>query len=459
MRAMRRENDSRRGSTLIPVTILLGTMTVLALVFLRVGQRMSQEQGAGFETSRAALLAEAGIAEAIESLREGQSGAIGTAELPAYLGGGVVWVEATDLGGGRTQLDAMAMKESGRAALRVVVQSDAGGAPGASGGSNGFPTMLFANQHLQIDQDIVIDSYDSTLGTYESQATNLLGTTAYAGSAGGASGNSTIQLDAGVKVFGDVSAGPGSTATLAATTYVSGSTASKSQKIPLAPVSVPVIAPSGAYSVANNATKTLNPGTYAFTSVTQGKFSKLKVMGPSTIVMGGYTAGASATLELDCSNGPITVYDTGIWSVDKSYVVGPAPGTALDAAFLISSTDVVQFDQGSKIQVGFYVPNGQIVVEQGAEVWGALVADQIDVKQGTRFHFDENLRDFELPWEIPSEEAADPTFTAIAWSKIEFPVAAWRADRRDPLTLLGLARSELPPPIKAWQPLEQKGDQ
>lgn len=459
MRTMRRGRDGRRGSTLIPVTILLGTMTVLALVFLRVGQRVSQEQGAGFESARAALLAEAGIAEAIEALRAGQSGSVGTPELPAYLGGGVLWVEATDLGDGRTQLDAMAMKDSGRAALRVVVQGEAGGAAGASGGGTGFPTMLFSDQHLQLDQNVFIDSYDSSLGTYASQATNTHGGVIYAGSAGGASGNSSIQLDSGVKVFGDVSAGPGFTPTLGGTAYVSGAKTSKNQPIALAPIPVPALPASGAYSVANNATKTLASGNYDFSTVTQGKFSKLKVIGPATIVMGNYTTGMSATLELDCSGGPITIYTTGTWSVDKNYVVGPAPGTAVDAAFLISSTGTVQFDQGSKIQVGFYAPKATIQVDQGAEVWGALVGSEIQIDQGTRFHFDENLRDYELPWEIPSEEAGDPVFTAIAWSKIEFPVAEWRADRRDPLSLLGLSRSDLPPPVKAWQEPEAKGDQ
>ena len=112
------------SSTLIPVTILIGTMTVLALVFLRVGQRVSQEQGAGFESSRAALLAEAGIAEAIEALRSGQSGDVGSAELPAYLGGGVLWVEATDLGDGRTQLDAMAMGVARALAKRGLERGD-----------------------------------------------------------------------------------------------------------------------------------------------------------------------------------------------------------------------------------------------------------------------------------------------------------------------------------------------
>ena len=114
--------STRRGSTLVTVTIMLGTMTVLALIFLRVGQRLGQEQDANLDSTRATLLAEAGISEAVEALRAGRSGDIGEAGEPAYMGGGVLWVEATDLGNGRIQLDSMAMKDSGRAALRVVVE-------------------------------------------------------------------------------------------------------------------------------------------------------------------------------------------------------------------------------------------------------------------------------------------------------------------------------------------------
>ena len=82
--------DGRRGSTLVTVTILLGTMTVLALIFLRVGQRIGQEQDASQESTRAALLAEAGISEAVEAIRAGKSGSFGSSEAPAYLGGGVI---------------------------------------------------------------------------------------------------------------------------------------------------------------------------------------------------------------------------------------------------------------------------------------------------------------------------------------------------------------------------------
>ena len=449
-----RHDEGRRGSTLITVTILLGTMTVLALIFLRVGQRIGQEQDANLDSTRASALAEAGISEAVEAIRAGKTGGIASADQPAYLGGGVVWVTSTSLGKDRFQLDSMAMKDSGRAAVRVVVENASpGGGAGGSGSSDGFIGMLFADKGLTLHQNIVIDSYDSTLGTYASQATNTYGGVAYADSKGSVGGNAAIQLDTGVKVFGDVHPGPGLSPTLSGTAYVSGAKTPNAQAITLVPIPVPVVIPGGVYAVANNATKTINPGTYHYTALTQGKLSTLKVIGPATIVLDSYVTGTSATLEVDCTNGPVTIYDTGVWSADKFYTVKPKAGTPVNAAFLVSSLSTVQFRQGSKIFVGFYAPNGKIQVDQGAEVWGALVGNEISVDQGTHFHFDENLQNFHLPWKVPDPSAADGGIDPeiVSWARIEFPVQAYKNDRRDPFTLLQVDKSKLPKPSEAWE--------
>jgi len=450
-----KSNGSRAGSTLLAVVTLVGTMMVLSLIFLRVGQQVSNEQLATVNGMRAEFLAEAGISEAMEAVRSGESGAIGNQKAPAYLGGGVVWVESTDLGDGRIQLDSMAMKDGGRSALRVVVGDGDGGDgdDGDSGGSSAFFTMLFSNKQMQLDQNVTIDSWDSTLGTYASQATNSYSGTTYAGAAGGAASNAGIQLDSGVKVFGDVHSGPGFSVSQAGSAHVSGSTSASLDKVPLVQIPVPVVAASGVYSVANNATKTINPGTYHYTNLTQGKFSTLKVVGPATIVLDGYTTGVSATLEIDATNGPVTIYDTGVWSVDKNYRVMPKTGSPIDGAFLISSAGTVQFDQGSKIGFGFYAPNATIEVDQNAEVWGALAADNIDVYQGTKFHFDENLKGYDLPWVVPDSilgivDESEPT--VLSWSKIAFPVSEYLSDRRSPFTLLGVHRSDLSSPSEAW---------
>ena len=445
---------SDRGSALVATVTLVGTMMVLTLIYLRVGQRVSGEQQNLVNEMRAAGLAEAGINEAIEAIRADLSGNVGTAEAPAYLGGGVVWVEATDLGDGRTQLDAMAMKDSGRAALRVVVETGGapgGGNPGSSGG-NTFFSMLFSNKSLVLKQNVLIDSWDSELGTYASQAVNTTDGVTHAGTAGGAAGNGSIQLDANVHVFGNANPGPSYTVSQANTAYVSGTTTPIPEPVPLAQISVPFLLTNGIYGVANNATKTINPGTYHYTALTQGKFSTLKVIGPATIVLDSYLAGPSSTLEIDATNGPVTIYDTGLWLADKNYKLVPKAGTPIDGAFLISSPGTVQFKQGSELKFGFYAPNATIQVDQGAEVWGALVADQITVDQGTKFHFDENLRDYVLPWEVPASVLGieeEESTEVLSWSTLGFPIPEYMRDRRSPFLLLGVESAQLLTPAEA----------
>ena len=121
---------------------------------------------------------------------------------------------------------------------------------------------------------------------------------------------------------------------------------------------------------------------------------------------------------------------------------------------MISSTGTVQFDQGSQIKFGFYAPNSTIQVDQGAEVWGALVANQINIDQGTRFHFDTNLAKVDLPWSIPdSYFGVDEAYgvDVVSWTKIEFPNVELRSDRRDPLSVLGLEQADLRLPTEAWE--------
>ncbi len=448
--------NGRRGSTLLSVVILAGALTVLTLIFLRVGARVTDEQLASVEKARASYLAEAGISEALEAIRSGRSGNVGTIDDPAYLGGGVVWVEATDLGNQRTQLDSMAMKDGGRAALRVVVQGGAGGgggAPGGGGGNDPFFTMLFGFKKLILNLNVLIDSWDSTLGPYALQATNLKDGLLYAGSAGGASGNDEISLNNGVHVFGDVHSGPGQPVIMGSGAYVSGSTTPNEAVVPLAPITVPVIAPNGAISVANGKTKTIDAGTYHFTDVSIGKGGKLIINGPATLVWDAFTTLAFATIELNCTNGPITVYDTGKWVVDKNFTLAPSLGSPVDAAFMVTK-GTVRFQQGSKVYAGFYCPEATIQVDSGAEIWGAMVADMINIGQGVHFHFDENLKNFPLPWDVPDLMLGiegSPAPEVISWSKIEFPVNLYKADRRDPFTLLGVQKANLRSPAEAWE--------
>ena len=198
---------------------------------------------------------------------------------------------------------------------------------------------------------------------------------------------------------------------------------------------------------------TLASGTYHFKDVTIGKLSKLVVKGPATIVMDAFTTTSGATMELDCKNGPITIYDTGKWATGQNFTLAPAPGSPVDACVMVTK-GLVRFQQGNKIYAGFYCPQATIQVDQGAEIWGAMIADMITVANGTRFHFDVNLKNFPLPWDVP-EPAPEPDPAdaphILSWSKISFPVKEFLGDRRSPFTLLGVQRADLRSPAEAWE--------
>jgi hypothetical protein len=96
--------------------------------------------------------------------------------------------------------------------------------------------------------------------------------------------------------------------------------------------------------------------------VSIGKLGKLVITGPATVVMGAFTTVGAATLELDCTKGPITIYDTGKWAVDKNFTLAPALGSPVDAAVMVTK-GTVRFQQGSTIYAGFYCPEATIQVD------------------------------------------------------------------------------------------------
>jgi len=97
--------------------------------------------------------------------------------------------------------------------------------------------------------------------------------------------------------------------------------------------------------------------------------------------------------------------------------------------------------------------NATIQVDQGAEVWGGLAADQISIDQGTKFHFDENLKKFQLPWQVPPSilGGVPAAPEVVAWSRIQFPDDDLRVNRRDPFTLLGVQKANLGSPANSWK--------
>src|SRR5262245_11795929 len=90
--------NSREGSALVTVMVPLLGALVLGYAFFRSTLAEQASAHGDLDERQAFFLAEAGLHEAFASVRQGNSGGVATPDQPAQLGGGVLWVEATDLG-------------------------------------------------------------------------------------------------------------------------------------------------------------------------------------------------------------------------------------------------------------------------------------------------------------------------------------------------------------------------
>src|SRR5204862_4673896 len=117
-----RSNPSRTnggGALLLSVTAVM-VVSILAAGFLQLTLSVTRLMGIAADTTQALNLAEAGLAEAYTGLAMAHTGNVGTAAQPAFFGGGLLWVEATEHSGGMVELECTALYGTGRATLGIV---------------------------------------------------------------------------------------------------------------------------------------------------------------------------------------------------------------------------------------------------------------------------------------------------------------------------------------------------
>ena len=441
----------REGLALATSMMLVLVLTTVSYAFFRVAYSGGQRTDAAFDDERALLLADAALHEGFEALRGGATGEIASMAAPAALGGGVIWVEAFDfyvdgagqrvqLGADETRLVATALVGAGRAAVEAVLRDETAGNPL-------FQATLNSKETLTLNADVLIDSYDSSVGTYASQAINVTNGYTHANMNGDARSNEDIVLNARATLLGDAIPGPGHIVNDAASgTYISGSTTPALEPFLFPPVVLPSYPPSPAYSVPTRGSAMLPSGNYEFPSLTINREAKLVVQGPANIVVDDFTGGKLGSLVVDATNGPVTITVRNTYSHISGFTATPAAGSPMALAFMVEGTQDVVFPSNTEIRGAYYAPNTNILFASGNECWGAFAAKRISMSNTMRFHFDENLLEY---WKTqPAQRGAN--FDVLAWSHADFGPDALLIDRRDPIQALGLQGVALRKPADAW---------
>ena len=280
------------------------------------------------------------MSEVLTAVRAGASGNIGSEATPARLGNGLFWAESTDIGSGQKEVVITGMQGSGRYGIELIV--DTGGAATTPM----FPSVVFSDEQLSIDSNQLIDSYDSSLGSYASQAVNLAHGATHANQNGSVGSNAGIVVSSNTKIFGDATPGPSYSVSLDSGVVVTGSTIPAPAPVPLPVLSVPSTPSSGNYTVSG--TKTIAAGSYAYGTLKLNENAHLIVEGPADIVVSStFETGEDSTLEIDAANGPITFYCQGSFKYNEKTSISTASGSPADVAFVFDTTGSISFPEES----------------------------------------------------------------------------------------------------------------
>lgn len=407
---------------------LLTLIPLAALTYglVRIATSFSSEQRHRIEDEHALFLAEAGIEEGLAALELGGTGSVGSEDAPVFFGDGLFWVRADPVANDLVMLRSAAMYESGRAAVDQLVHRHLG---------SNSDTAIFSRQALRLEANVLIDSFDSRLGSYASQVS---GGVASAGAV--VESNSGIRVDSAGEIHGDIHPGVGHGVSSASSADVTGSLQPLESPRTIEEATPPAIASAGNQTLAGAGT--FSAGDYAWGALTIDGHPTF--VGPARIVVDRLELRPNSSLTLDTTGGPIEIYVLDVLrQASNSAIVCPSQ-SAKDVTlhYLAPAGSTADLRSNSDFYGRIVAPHATVVVRSNFEIFGAIQADLVVVNANARIHFDSAILD----------AAAEPLLYAkAAWTRAAFPVAAFRVDRRDPFRLVGVARGDLPLPAEAHE--------
>lgn len=434
---------AQRGSVLFAALAVVLTVTVLASCLLQISAVTANEQTQSIDRKRAFYIAESGLSEAWYGLRTGKNGNVGTAELPAAYGDGVLWVEAESIGGGMVNLVSTGLCGSGRFSLSMVVQQDA-----SAVGGLGF----FADQDVSIGPGVLIDSFDSNLGPYQDPAPPAaFGEAPPTTSKIASNGDITLTGSPSITtvVKGDVQPGPTGSVLIGDLVTISGSTAPAAKPVTLPEIEVPAIASSGDLRVGGKlAISELPTGEshYGLLEVQSG--STLTINGPATVVAEDLIVAPGAAVVINASLGAVTIYATGslVWSDGSALTCIHEDPTQL--SLQVSAQVWVDrdgdgdddppavFRPSGAFHGALYAPHSPIAVGATTEIFGAVAAESLILEDDARLHFDAAF--------LSLTSGGAGGYSVAGWRVVELPDVPLVNKKLDPLHQLKMDGVEIP---------------
>lgn len=378
---------------MVMTAMTVSLLSVLALGMVSIQTSGAIEQRSSQQEVRATLAAEAGLGEAYMALENGRSGNLGNANQPLDLCSGEVFVTTQVFGPTKKlmRVTSSARVGSSDAGAELILRDNV---------DTLFVWGAFGDSTLELSSQARVDSYDSTLGTYASQATNGAGASAYARSAGNIGSNGDVFLKQNSKVYGDAMPGPSSTIQVTGNAVVTGSTANNTLPVDLPAIVVPVIPSSGARNFVG--ATTLPAGNHHFGASVTTAGAVVNVTGPATLVFDSLVMRSHSSLRIDSSGGPVSIYVIDDFVMNSNTLLASNDYDPRDVTLNLLSDNIINpevkidlddvlFESNAKLFGTIYAPDAKIEIESNFELFGAVVAELITLESNARVHYDEAL--------------------------------------------------------------------
>lgn len=155
-------HSQRRGAALLLSLLAVLAVGAISATLRQVQATIDGDQRFCIDRRAALYVAEAGIAEATLAISQGRSGSMASEEIPAAFGEGFFWVEAQDRRDRSIELRCTAQVRTAEFVLRSIIVPNLNPIT-----SRGF----FGIEGVEVGQGTLIDGFDSSNGTYDSQVT------------------------------------------------------------------------------------------------------------------------------------------------------------------------------------------------------------------------------------------------------------------------------------------------
>ena len=417
-RIQSRQGGSRAGVSLVMVAFTVSILATLSVSMMMVSNSVTKEKMAERKEVAALFAAETGISEAVFQLNTKNPGIVGSPSQPKVHNGSVYWVTEQDLPGGMKSLVSTGIDNGAGVRVELTVQQDQ---------NSIWVWGAFGDEELKLDSNSHVDSYDSTLGSYASQQTNGSGSGAWAKDNGHVGSNGNVSLLQNSEVRGNAIPGPTSTTTVSGNATVSGSTAPNSGTVSIPTLTMPSFGSLGDYSTGNGNSVTIPSGDHEYDTFAVNKNADLTIVGPAKLVVTNFTLESNSQMWIDATNGPVEIYVWDDFVLNSNTILAPTTYTPADLMVNLNSDNIinptqnvqlaeVSFESNSQLYATLFAPNAMVDIDSNFELFGAVVAKQVNLNSWSRTHFDEALLQV-------NNQNANAAWKAFCWRKVGFKPA------------------------------------